>query len=102
MKVFGELECSQDTATPPTHGTASVQHLESCSEQSASFKHCSSFKGREMLLLMDPGFVLLPEFLWSDYLLYCAVQKQWGGNSLSVCFSIDVEQGWMISRAVLC
>lgn len=55
-----------------------------------------------MLLLTDSAFVLLPEFLWSDYLLYCAIQKQWGGDSLSVYFSIDVEQGWMITWLVLC
>lgn len=55
-----------------------------------------------LLLLLDSGFVLLPEFLWPDYLLYCAIQKQQGGNSLSVYFSIDVEQGWMITWVVLC
>lgn len=53
-----------------------------------------------MLLLLDSGFVSLPGFLWSDYLLHCAIQKQRGANSLSVYFSIDVEQGWMITRVV--
>lgn len=53
-----------------------------------------------LLLLLDSGFVSLPEFLWSDYLLHCAVQKQQGGNSLSVYFSIDVEQGWVITWVV--
>lgn len=55
-----------------------------------------------MILLMNLGFVLLTEYLWKDYLLFCAIQKQWGGNSFAVYFSNDVEQCCVIICVVLC